>query len=179
MHLPRQSCDRGCRQKPWRLEQTEAAVWPEVCQLLAQPERLEPADRQRLPPQAPSQAQQGLATQLGKRRRGMARLIDSSAEGLIDTQTCAPRVPRMRTRVQHLEAQVEHLKAEGEMEEEWRLVVGRLEPFAANVYHGLQQADFQTRRKIIRRLVKRVAVDQQHFRMVFRVSPTSLPPSSD
>jgi len=109
----------------------------------------------------------------------MARLIDSSAEGLIDTQACAPRVPRMRTRVQHLEAQVEHLKAEGEMEEEWRLVVGRLEPFAANVYHGLQQADIQRRRKIIRRLVKRVAVDQQHLRMVFRVSPTSLPPSSD
>jgi hypothetical protein len=65
------------------------------------------------------------------------------------------------------------------MEEELRLVVGRLETFAAKVYNGLQQADFQTRREIIRSLVKRVEVDQQHIRIVFRVSPTSVPPSSD
>ena len=65
------------------------------------------------------------------------------------------------------------------MEEELRLVVGRLETFAAKVYNGLQEADFQTRREIIRSLVKRVEVDQQHIRIVFRVSPTSVPPSSD
>jgi site-specific DNA recombinase len=47
------------------------------------------------------------------------------------------------------------------------------------VYNGLQQADFQTRREIIRSLVKRVEVDQQHIRLVFRVSPTSVPPASD
>jgi hypothetical protein len=56
-------------------------------------------------------------------------------------------------------------------------VVGRLETFAAKVYNGLQQADFQTRRAIIRSLVKRVDVEQQHIRIVFRVSPTSVPPS--
>jgi site-specific DNA recombinase len=109
----------------------------------------------------------------------MARLIDSYAEGLIDKQEFEPRVPRMRARVQHLEAQVAHLKAAGERAEELRLVVGRLETLAARVYKGLQQADFQTRREIIRSLVKRVAVDQQHIRIVFRVSPTSVPPSSD
>ena len=38
------------------------------------------------------------------------------------------------------------------MEEEWRLIMGRLETFAAQVYDGLQQADFHTRREIIRSL---------------------------
>jgi site-specific DNA recombinase len=65
------------------------------------------------------------------------------------------------------------------MEEELRLIVGRLETFAAKVYNGLQQADFQTRREIIRSLVKRVEVDQPHIRIVFRVSPTAVPPASD
>jgi site-specific DNA recombinase len=65
------------------------------------------------------------------------------------------------------------------VEEEVRLIVGRLETFAAKVQVGLHQADFQTCREIIRTLVKRVEVDSQQIHIVFRVSPTSLPPSSD
>jgi site-specific DNA recombinase len=117
--------------------------------------------------------------QMGKLRRGLARLIDSYAEGLIDKQEFEPRVTRMRARLQHLEAQVQHLKAEEEVEEELRLILGRLETFAAKVHDGLQHADFHTRREIIRSLVKRVDVDQQHIRVVFRVSPTSVLLSSD
>src|SRR5215217_8578304 len=130
-------------------------------------------------PQAQSQAHQGLETQMGKLRRGLARLIDSYAEGLIDKQEFEPRVTRMRARLQHLEAQIERLKAEGEVEEELRLILGRLETFAAKVHDGLQQADFQTRREIIRSLVKRVEVHQQHIRVVFGVSPPSVLSSSD
>ena len=65
------------------------------------------------------------------------------------------------------------------MEEEVRLILSRLETFAAKVQDGLHQADFQTRREIIRALVKRVEVDEQQIRIVIRVSPTSLPSSSD
>ena len=179
MNIPRHGFERICGNKPLRLEQTDTAVWHEVCQLLAQPTRLEQAYRQRLHPPQQADAHQGLETQIGKLRRGMARLIDSYAEGLIDKQEFEPRVTQMRARLQHLEAQVAHLKAEGEMEEELRLVVGRLETFAAKVHDGLQQADFHTRREIIRSLVKRVEVDQQHIQVVFRVSPTSVLPSSD
>ena len=142
-------------------------------------ERLEQAYRQRLHPDQPSEAYHGLETQMGKLRRGLARLIDSYADGLIDKQEFERRVTHMRARLQHLEAQMQHLKAEGELEEELRLIVGRLETFAAQVHDGLQQADFHTRREIIRSLVKRVEVDQQHIRVVFRVSPTFVLPSLD
>jgi site-specific DNA recombinase len=179
MNIPRHGFARVCENKPLRMEQTDAAVWQEVCQLVAQPARLEQAYRQRLHPAQQSEASQSLETQMGKLRRGLARLIDSYAEGLLDKQEFAPRVTRMRARLQHLDAQVQHLKAEEEVEEELRLILGRLETFAAKVQDGLQQADFHTRREIIRSLVKRVEVDQQHIQVVFRVSPTSVLPSSD
>lgn len=179
MNIPRHGFERVCWSKPLRMDQTDAAVWHEVCRLLAQPARLEQAYRQRLHPDPPSDAYQGLETQMSKLRRGLARLIDSYADGLIDKQEFEPRVTHMRARLQHLEAQMQHLKAEGEMEEELRLIVGRLETFAAQVHDGLQQAEFHTRREIIRSLVKRVEVDQQHIRVIFRVSPTSVLPFSD
>jgi site-specific DNA recombinase len=179
MNIPRHGFERVCGSKPLRMDQTDAAVWQEVCQLLAQPARLEQAYRQRLHPAQQSDASQNLETQMGKLRRGLARLIDSYAEGLIDKQEFEPRVTRMRARLQHLEAQVQHLKAEEEVEEELRLILGRLETFAAKVHDGLQQADFHMRREIIRSLVKRVEVDPQHIWVVFRVSPTSVLSSSD
>jgi hypothetical protein len=65
------------------------------------------------------------------------------------------------------------------VEEELRLIFSRLETFAAKVQDGLQLADFQRRRDIIRALVKRVEVDAELIRVVFRVSPASLASSSD
>ena len=179
MNIPRPGFARVCGSKPLRMEQTDTAVWHEVCRLLAQPARLEQAYRQRLHPDQPSEASHGLETQMSKLRRGLARLIDSYADGWLDKQEFEPRVTHRRARLQHLEAQRQHLQAEGEMEEELRLIRGRLETFAAQVHNGLQQADFHTRRELMRSLVKRVEVDQQHLRVVFRVNPTSVLPSSD
>jgi hypothetical protein len=119
---------------------------------------------------------EGLEAQMDKLRRGIARLIDSYAEGLIDKQEFEPRVSWMRERMEHLEEQVQRLQEESEVEEELRLILGRLETFAAKVQNGLHQADFQTRRDIIRALVKRVEVDEQQIRIVFRIRPMSLPP---
>ena len=179
MNLPRRGFERLCWNKELRMDQTDAAVWQEVCRLLEDPERLEQEYRQRLLPSGKEAESDGLEAQISKLRRGIARLIDSYAEGLIDKQEFEPRVTRLRERMQHLEEQVQCLKEASEVEEELRLIVSRLETFAARVQDGLQQADFQTRREIIRALVKRVEVDTQQIRIVFRVSPTSLPPSSD
>ena len=77
--MPRHGCERLGGKKPWRLEQTDAAVWHAVCQLLVQPARRAQAYRQRLHPHQQADARQGLETQIGKRRRGMARLIGRPA----------------------------------------------------------------------------------------------------
>jgi len=179
MSLPRVGGQRWCWNQELRMDQTDAAVWQEVCGLLEDPERLEQAYRQRLHPQPPPGEQDGLQAQLGKLRRGIARLIDSYAEGVIEKAEFEPRVSRLRDRVQHLEEQYQRLVEASAVEEELRLILGRLDMFAAKVREGLHQADFQTRRDIIRALVKRVEVDPPQIRIVFRVSPTSLPPSSE
>ena len=179
MNIPRQGFERVCWNKELRLDQADAAVWQEVCHLLEDPERLEQEYRRRLLPQEQSNEHEGLETQMGKLRRGIARLIDSYADGLIEKQEFEPRVTRMRQRMQHLEEQLQHLKEEAEVEGELRLILGQLETFAAKVNAGLQNADFSTRRDIIRALVKRVEVDEQQIRVVFRVGPTWSPSSSE
>ena len=179
MNIPRQGFERVCWNKELRMDQADAVVWQEVSHLLEEPERLEQEYRRRLLPQEKPQEHEGLETQMSKLRRGIARLIDSYADGLIDKQEFEPRVTRMRERMQHLEEQLAHLKEESEVEEELRLIVGRLETFAEKVQEGLQHADFQTRREIIRTLVKRVEVDEQQIRIVFRVSPMPFPPTSE
>jgi len=81
--------------------------------------------------------------------------------------------------MQHLEEQLQCLKEQTEVEEELCLILGKLETFATKVKIGLQNTDFSTRREIIRTLVKRVEVDEQQIRIVFRVSPTWSPSSSE
>ncbi len=179
MSLPRFGGKRRCWNKELRMDQTDAAVWQEVCHLLEEPERLEQEYRRRL--QAPQKPQEpeGLDAQMGKLRRGIARLIDSYADGFIDRQEFEPRVTRMRERLHHLEEQLQRLKEDAEGEEALRAILGRLESFAAKVNEGLHQADFQTRREIIRALVKRVEIDEQQIRVVFRIRPLASAPPFD
>ena len=175
MSLARRCFERLCWNKELRMDQADAAVWQEVGRLLEAPERLEQEYRQRLSNQQNPQEQERLEMQRGKLRRGIARLIDSYADGLIDKQEFEPRVKRMRERLQHLDEQLQQLTEASEMEEELRLIVGRLETFAAQVKNGLRQATFEIRRDIIRALVKRVEVDEQQIRIVFRVVPLPVP----
>ena len=179
MNIPRQGFERICWNKELRMDQTDVAVWQEVCRLLEEPERLQQEYRQRLKPKREPDEQAGLNAQLSKLRRGIARLIDSYADGLIDKHEFEPRVTRMRERMQHLEEQLHQIEEESEVEEELHVILGRLETFADKVKEGLCTADFEIRRDIIRTLVKRVEVDEQQIRIVFRVSPTPFPTSSD
>lgn len=166
--------ERICTNHQVRTDLLDAAVWQEVCALLEAPGRLEEEYRRRLQPPPLQQAAASLTSleaQLAKRRQGVARLIDSYVEGLIEKSEFEPRLARLRQRLAELEEQVQQCAdATGEAEEV-RLLVGRLEMFAAKVQQGLAEADWQTRRGLIRTLVKRVEVEQEDIRVVFRVAP--------
>ena len=93
--------ERVCQNTQVRTDLLDVAVWREVCTLLAHPERLAEEYRRRLQPETPHTAP-GPATveaQLGKLRQGLARLIDSYAEGLIDKHEFEPRILRLRHRI--------------------------------------------------------------------------------
>jgi site-specific DNA recombinase len=179
MNIPRHGFERVCWNKELRMDQTDTLVWQAVCQLLENPQRIEQEYQQRLLEKPESKAWEDLTAQVTKLRRGMDRLIDSYADGWIDKQEFEPRVKRTRERIQHFEEQIKERKNDSEEAEEIRLVLGCLETFATKVKDGLQQADFATRRTIIRTLVKRVEIDEQQIRVIFRVRPISDSPSSD
>jgi site-specific DNA recombinase len=90
------------------------AVWHEVSLLLAHPERLAEAYRRRLPPETHAQRTPlaMLEEPFGKMRQGVARVIDSDADGLIDQGEFAPRMTRLRQRLAHLEGQRQQLADE-------------------------------------------------------------------
>jgi site-specific DNA recombinase len=168
---------RLCWNKQLRTDLVDEAVWEEVCRLLEHPERLEQEYRRRLiqEEQTPDELS-SLEARMGRLRQGIARLIDSYADGLIDKGEFEPRIARMRERLKQIEEQAQQIKDEASLERELTLILGRLDEFASRVKDGLHVADWSTRREIIRALVKRVEIDQEQVRVVFRVNPP--PPST-
>ena len=168
---------RLCWNKQLRTDLIDEAVWEQVCRLLEHPERLEQEYRRRLQQQEkPPEGLKELETRMGRLRQGIARLIDGYAEGLIDKEEFEPRIARMRERLKQIEAQAQQVKDEASLERELTLILGRLDEFAARIKTRLHEADWSTRREIIRALVKRVEIDQEQVRVVFRVNPP--PPST-
>jgi site-specific DNA recombinase len=75
----------------------------------------------------------------------------------------------MRQRLADLEAQARKIQEEMALQEELQQVICRLEDFAATVKHGLEEADWATRRDLIRALVRRVEIGKEEVKVVFRI----------
>jgi site-specific DNA recombinase len=165
--------ERLCQNTQVRTDLLDLAVWQEVCTLLTHPERLAEEYRRRLRPETRAK-RPPLATvegQISKLRQGIARLIDSYAEGLIDKQEFAPRITRLRQRLARVEEQRQALADEAALAGELQLIIGRLEDFAAKLKDGLEAADWASQRDLIRALVKRVEVARHEVNVVFRIDP--------
>ena len=156
-----------------RTDLLDLAVWQEVCTLLAHPERLAEAYRRRWPSETGTKhtPRATIEEQIAKLRQGVARLIDRYADGLIDKHEFEPRITRSRQRIARLEEQRQQLADEAAMHAELRLIIGRLEDFATKVQHGLAEADWTSKRDLIRALVKRVEVARDDVNIVFRIDP--------
>src|SRR5262249_60223593 len=108
---------------------------------------------------------------IGKLRQGVARLIDSYADGLIDKGEFEPRILRLRQRLARLEEQRQQLAEEATRHTELQLIIRRLEDFATKVRDGLEEADWASKRDLIRTLVKRVEVARDPVNIWFRNDP--------
>jgi site-specific DNA recombinase len=163
---------RVCVTPPLRTDLVEVAVWHEVCQLLADPQRLarEYHRRSQVRPRgAKWDTPESIRAQIIKLQRGMARLIDGYAEELIEKAEFEPRMRRIKQRVTMLEQQLQQLADEALQQRELRLLIGHLEGFVTKVRQNLATADWAMKREIIRALVRRVEIDQKEVTVVFRV----------
>ena len=109
--------------------------------------------------------------QLGKLRSGVGRLIDSYTEGLISKPEFEPRIAGLRRRVAKLEGEAMALQNAAEQTRSLHLVIGKLETFAATVQDRLGEAEWDMKRDLVCALVRRIEIDDQHVRVVFRVEP--------
>jgi site-specific DNA recombinase len=152
----------------------ETAVWQDVCALLKHPQKIEEEYQARLqqkPGQTGTRGIEPLRPVIAKIERSIGRLLDLYSEGLIDKSELEPRLKSARERLAKLQTEAQTLAAEEAQQAEVRLALTRLQDFADQVKQGLEQADWATRRDVIRALVKRVEVGDQEVRIVYRVAP--------
>jgi site-specific DNA recombinase len=163
-----------CDVRSVRAERLEAAVWQDVCDLLRQPHKIEEEYQRRLQEAPGTGTQRGsepLTRVLAKVKRTIGRLIDLYSEGLLDRAEFEPRLRSAKERLRQLEEESERAKTQRAAQAELRLAMTCLQDFAARVEKGLDQADWATRRDVIRALVKRVEIGAEEIRIVYRVAP--------
>src|SRR6516165_3103811 len=165
---------RLCWNKQVRTDMLDAVVWEDVRRLLSEPERVRQEYERRLRGAltGPDQEVEHLGKLMRNVKRMISRMIDAYGDGLLDRSEFEPRITAARERLTKLEEEHRQRLGEAAQEAELRLVIGQLEEFAKRVSQGLQEPDWDTRREVVRALVKEVEVDEQEVRIVYRVSPS-------
>ena len=163
-----------CKNHAVRADRLEALVWEQVRHVLSDPHCVAAEYRRRL-----TQAHDGttpdevarLEHQIASLQRGIGRLIDSYADGVISRGEFEPRISGLKARAARLEEQRQIVLETAQAEHDLSLLIGRLEDFAAKVQEGLDHLDWLGQRDIIRTIVRRVEIDRDSTEVVFRVPP--------
>jgi site-specific DNA recombinase len=164
--------ERICDNLQVRTDLVDECVWQEVRTLLSEPRRIAKEYQRRLT--CPDKEGENLVAtqgQLARIRQGIGRLIDSYSESIITKAEFEPRIDRLRQRQKSLEQKIRQLQSEISQQQELRLIITCLEEFAGKVQKSLADADWLSRRELIRMLVKRVEIDKEGINVVFRITP--------
>jgi site-specific DNA recombinase len=157
-----------------RLEET---VWADVCSLLQDKDRLRCELERRLEPAAQETFDCSQSQRLiGQLKRRVARLIDAYENELLDKQEFQSRIRRAKDRLAQETEALDRREREAASKEELRLVVGQFEDFAEHIREGLDQVDFESKRKILRLLIHRIEIDKDEVRIVYKVQPRPFVP---
>ncbi len=160
-----------CQNRPVPSKDLDQAVWEDVCQLLADPQRVQEEYHRRLSRQSePSAALGHLQAVAGRLKRSLSNLIDGYADGLLCREEFQPRVLALRERLEQVQSQCEDQRRHETEQEQLRLAVGQLEAFAGKVKAELSGADPARRQQIVRTLIKRIEVHPEEVRIVYRLS---------
>jgi site-specific DNA recombinase len=158
-----------------RLEET---VWADVCALLQDKDRLRRELERRLAPPAEETFDRSHCERsISQLKRRMARLIDAYENGWLDKADFEPRMRRVKDRLTREQDSLTERDHETASAEELRLLESNFETFADHIRAGLDEADTETKRKILRLLIKRIEVDKDEVRIVYKVQPHPFVPS--
>ena len=101
-------------------DQTDAAIWADVCGLLREPQRIEREYQRRLDEASPDQSagQGSLAVAIRQAERSLSRLIDAYQEGLLEKIEFEPRMKQIRERIHHLQEEAKKLEEHQHQEQQ-------------------------------------------------------------
>ncbi|GFR32518.1 uncharacterized protein YlbG [Trichonephila clavata] len=154
-----------CDNKHIRTDALETAVWEEVKHLLKNPNRILEEYKRKLSEFKRSSWDKKsdlLEKQENKLQRGIARLIDSYAQEYISQEEFEPRVKAMKQSLKAIEEEKKRIFDQKKLKQELTLVVTNLEDFSSNITSNLDNADWITKRDIIRTLVKRIEINLEN-----------------
>ena len=163
-----------CWNKQIRTDILDASVWEDVSRLLSEPERVRAEYERRLQRTGADQSHEleHINKLIKNSKKLISRLIDAYGDGLLDKSEFEPRILAAKERLAKWEDERRRQMNEVTQEAELRLVIGQLEEFARRVSEELQEPTWETRREVVRALVKRVEIDEHEVRVVYRVSPS-------
>ena len=98
-------------------------------------------------------------------QRSITRLIDAYESDLLEKSEFGPRVRQAKARLQRLRTEASAASDRAAQRAEFRQILDHLEGFAQEVRKGLDLADWDTRREIIRSLVTSIKIEQQQVRI--------------
>jgi len=171
-----------CGNPTVRGDRLEQMVWDQVRVLLQDPSRVANEYRRRIGQVREGAAPEQIARldrQMTTLRRGIDRLIDGYAAGLIDKAEFEPRITGHKQRISQLEKQRQATLEAANAQRELSLVISRLEDFSAKVSNRLDRLDWMGKREIIRILVRRIEIDRDCVEVVFRIPPVGEPQPPD
>jgi site-specific DNA recombinase len=160
---------RICYNKQVRTDLLGEAVWQDVCSLLREPERITQEHQRRLTRSSHNSSLDHLKALTQKVKRGISRLIDAYQDGLIDRTEFEPRLRHSKERLSQLDEQILTSSQEQKRLQDLRLVIGQVDTFAKMIDGSLEQADFQTKRQVIRTLVKHIEIGDEDVKVIYRV----------
>jgi site-specific DNA recombinase len=110
-----------------------------------------------------------LRAQRQKLQHGLERLIDSLAEGVIDKDQFTSRMNRTKARIADIDEKIGTQAADEQRRTQVRSVMSRLAELSTHLQPQLNDADWATKREIVRALVQRIEIGPTKVAVVLRL----------
>jgi len=164
---------RVCSNKQCRTDLIDHAVWQDVCSFLSDPDRVRREFEGRLQGRHKKSGRpvDQLARLISGVRRGITRLIDAYQGGFLEREEFEPRIHAAKERLAKLESEAKALAGREAELLELQRTIDHLQSFAARIQHGLEHADWNTRREILRALIRKVEIGDSAIRIEYKVGP--------
>src|SRR5579863_5034108 len=160
--------ERICANPQVRGDLLESAVWREICKLLTDPRSLQQEDQRDA--DAASPEIERYRAQLLKLQHGLGRLIDGYAEGMIEKDQFTSRMKQTKARIAEIEGRLSATSDNIDRQQQLQLLSSRLAELSVHLGPHIENADWSSRREVIRAIVQRIEINPTTVTIVPRFS---------